>query len=414
MKAGHMVSDSIEKTQKVSASISSNPAETLSPNTFFTTFKKTTIPSIFINTSSSKSKPLKDFTFEDSDNDNTSPTTNTILGKPNNPPPSSLLDLYDPTICYNKFLSYYKLQLLPSPQTIAFFTQFIKSNYPTFFSEQYINLSVQIKNKYNTEEAHIYLPHETSLLPNHSPLPFKNLINFLNIPLKSNYPTNIPSLQTCELFLNQPSIHPTPNPSLTLEYASIPIKIASLNINGLTQPNKKLSILEALNNNSFEILGLSETHLSIKERKFFNNQIPNYTSFWSSYSSPHQAGVGIFIHHKIAKYIACTHNYNSLVIGLDLHFKNLAIHLLQIYVPTQEKKQLRKDIQEHIISLAQNSNYKLIIIGDFNSVPNPRLDRSLAKKFSIPEFQLIKFLYSHQCKDIYYYFFPNTQNFTFQ
>ncbi|CAG8832505.1 30758_t:CDS:2, partial [Gigaspora margarita] len=29
-----------------------------------------------------------DFTFEDSDDNNTSPTTNTILGKPNNPPPS--------------------------------------------------------------------------------------------------------------------------------------------------------------------------------------------------------------------------------------------------------------------------------------------------------------------------------------
>src|SRR5260363_372439 len=95
VKAGHMVSNSIEETQKVSASISSNPAETPSPNTFFTTSKKTTIPSIFINTSSSKSKPLKDFTFEDSENDNTSPSTNTILGKSNNYPPSSLLDLYD-------------------------------------------------------------------------------------------------------------------------------------------------------------------------------------------------------------------------------------------------------------------------------------------------------------------------------
>ena len=53
-------------------------------------------------------------------------------------------------------------------------------------------------------------------------------------------------------------------------------------------------------------------------------------------------------------------------------------------------------------------------MGDFNSVPNPRLDRSPAKKSSIPESQLIKFLHSYQCKDIYRFFFPNTQNFTFQ
>ena len=392
VKAGHTVSESIEGTQKVLAFNSSNPAKTPSPNTFFTKSSKTTIPSIFINTSSSKTKSSKNSISEDSDNDNISPTTNTILGKPNNPPPLSLLDLYDPTTCYNKFLSYYKLQLLPSPQTIASFIQFIKSNYPTFFSDQYIKISIQTKTEHNPKEAHIYLPHETSLLPNHYLLSFKNLLHFQNIPLKSNYFTNIPSLQTCELSLNQPSNHPLSNLSLTPEHASIPIKIASLNINGLTQPNKKLAISETLNNNTFQILGLSETHLSIKEGKFFNNQIPNYTSFWSSYSSPHQAGVGILIHQNIAKHIARSHNYKGHIIGLDLHFKNLAIRLLQIYIPTQEKKQLRKDIQEHIINLSQNPSYKLIIMGDFNSVPNPRLDRLPQKKSSIPESQLIKYL----------------------
>ena len=416
VKAGHTVSDSIEGSQKVSASNSPNPAETPSPNIFFTTSKKATIPSIFINTSPPKSKSFQNSISEDSDNDNLSPTTHTILGKPNNPSPSSLLDLYNPTTCYNKFLSHYKLQLLPSPQTLASFIQFIKLNYPEFFSEQYIKISIQTKSKQNPEEAHIYLPHETSLIPNHSWLSFKNLTNFQNIPLKSNYPisTNIPSLQTCELSLNQSSNYSLLNSSSISEYASISIKIASLNINGLTQPNKKLSISEILNNNSFEILGLSETHFSTKEGKFFNNQIPNYTSFWSSYSSPHQAGVGIFIHHSIAKHIARSHNYKGHIIGLDLHFKNLAIRLLQIYIPTQEKKQLRRDIQEHIISLTQNSKYKLIIMGDFNSVPNPRLDRLPPKKSSIPESQLIKYLQSQQYKDIYRFFFPNIQNFTFK
>ena len=38
----------------------------------------------------------------------------------------------------------------------------------------------------------------------------------------------------------------------------------------------------------------------------------------------------------------------------------------------------------------------------------------VAKKSLIPESQLIKFLYSYHCKDIYCFFFSNTQNFTFQ
>ena len=401
VKAGHTVSDSIEGIQKVLAFNTSNPAETPSPNTFFTTSNKTTILSIFINTTSSKPKPSKDSPFEDSDNDNVSPTTKTILGKPNNPPLSNLLDLYDPNTCYNKFLSFHKLQLLPSPQTLASFIQFIKSNYPNFFSDQYIKISIKTKTKQNPEEAHIYLPHETSLLPNHSLLPFKNLANFSNTPLKSDYSisTNIPSLQTCELSLNQTSNHPILNPSsisdhttpdstllqtlsssLQTEYFSIPIKIASLNINGLRQPNKKLSLSDMLNNNSFDILGLSETHLSTKEGNFFKNQTPNYNSFWSSFTQPHQAGVGIFIYQRIAKHIARTHNYKGHIIGLDLHFKNLQIRLLQIYIPTSEKKQLCKEIQEQIILLTQNPNYKIIIMGDLNGVPNPRSDRLPSKK----------------------------------
>ena len=129
-----------------------------------------------------------------------------------------------------------------------------------------------------------------------------------------------------------------------------------------------------LNNNTYDIFGISEIHMSLKEEKFFNNQINNYISFWSSYSNSYQASVGIFIYKKISKYIARSHNFKGHIIGLDLHFKNTSIRILQIYILTMEKKQLRQEIQEHIISLTQNNTYKIIIMGDFNGVPNSRLD----------------------------------------
>src|SRR5205814_538321 len=72
-----------------------------------------------------------------------------------------------------------------------------------------------------------------------------------------------------------------------------------------------------------------------------------------------------------------------------------------------------KDIQEYLILLLQHLTYKIIIMGDFNGVPNARLDRNPSKKTSIPELQLIKYLISHQYKDIYRHFFPKTKNFTF-
>ena len=170
------------------------------------------------------------------------------------------------------------------------------------------------------------------------------------------------------------------NLSIEIEYTSLSIKIASININSLLQPNKKLTITKALNNNTYDILGISETHLSTKEEKILNNQINNYQSFWSTFSHTHQAGVGIFIHQKISKYIARIHNYKGHIISLDLHFKNSPIRLLQVYIPIQEKKQLCKEIQEYLISLLQYLTYKIIIIGDFNGVLNAQLDQIPPKK----------------------------------
>ena len=189
--------------------------------------------------------------------------------------------------------------------------------------------------------------------------------------------------------------------------------MASININGLSLPYKQLSLLDLINQNKYSIFGISETHLSIKEGRFLNKEIPTYTSFWSSYTNSRQAGVGIFIHHSISKYIARSHNFNGHIVGVDLNFRNNPIRLLQVYFPTAEKKQLRKEVQEEIIKLCLDTTYKIILMGDLNSVPNPRQDRLPPKKSSIPESQLIKFLISQQFKDTYRLFFPKKSKFTF-
>src|SRR6185295_17021625 len=115
-----------------------------------------------------------------------------------------------------------------------------------------------------------------------------------------------------------------------LPIISIPIKIGSLNINGLLQYSKKLSLIDIINQHNFDIFELSETYLTSKERKYINKDLQNYNSFWSSYKNSHQAGVGIFIHNRISKYVARIHNYNGHIIGLNLHFKHNSIHIFQI------------------------------------------------------------------------------------
>ena len=440
VRTEYTASASTEDNYSTSDTISSSPSEVqLSFNTSLsltaTSSNNYPIPEIY-----DESLLEKDFSDEEIEL-----PTNSLSERNYINPNLNLLEIYDPKACYNKFLYYHRLQALPSPQTVGSFLHYIQEYYPMFYSNQYIKISIKPHSRFDHifTEAHIYLPYE-NFIPDHIIFPpFEDLLYYSDVELKSpnnkfqtptftdslffstpnlqhyttlNPNTNTNSISDIQTNMNNPNIPPIPNQTIILEpeYISIPIKIASLNTNGLLQPTKKLLIEETLNQKQYDILGLLETHLTQKDGKFLNNKIKNYTSFWSSFSNPHQAGVGIFIHNKISKYVARIHNFNGHIIGLDLHFKNTPIRLLQIYIPTTEKKQLRKEIQEQIITMCQNTKYRYIIMGDFNSVPNPRIDRSPSKKTSIPETQLIKYLISHQYKDIYRFFFPNSQNFTFQ
>ena len=88
--------------------------------------------------------------------------------------PSTSLESCNLDACYNKFLSFYKLPLLDTPQTIFTFYQYLSLfdfSYPT---------TISIKNDYS--EAYIYLPFESELLPDHQ---YASGHELLSIPLKS-------------------------------------------------------------------------------------------------------------------------------------------------------------------------------------------------------------------------------------
>jgi hypothetical protein len=87
------------------------------------------------------------------------------------------LNSYDLDTCYNKFLQYYQLPLLHLQPTIKTFFQYLQQ-----INSIHLLNSSMITLKADKTEAHIYLPHELTILPNHY-IPFTN--NFLNIPLKS-------------------------------------------------------------------------------------------------------------------------------------------------------------------------------------------------------------------------------------
>ena len=178
---------------------------------------------------------------------------------------STSSDFYDLNTCYNKYLLYHKLPLLKEPQTIQSFYLHL-DNYASHLKKLAIISLTKDK-----KEAHIYLSHDTELLPNHT---FPLSWDTYDISLKSytnSTPTSTPIAEATNN--NSTSL------SSTIEHTSLSIKIGSLNINGLLQSSKKLSLNEMLDVQAFDILGLLETHLSIQETKYFKTQNSNYTSF---------------------------------------------------------------------------------------------------------------------------------------
>src|SRR5260364_243330 len=98
------------------------------------------------------------------------------------------VEIYDPSIYYNKFLYHHRLQSLPSPQIVGSFLTYLQDEYPMFYLQQYIRISIKYSRiDYYFPEAHIYLLHE-HLLPNHFFVPFEDFSLFNNVPLKSSYP----------------------------------------------------------------------------------------------------------------------------------------------------------------------------------------------------------------------------------
>src|SRR5690242_9565081 len=95
---------------------------------------------------------------------------------------STSLDFYDLEICYNKYHTYYKLPLLKELQTINFFKQHLTQN-----NAKHLACYQLITVNSNKTEAHVYLPHESEILPNHNVL---SIYDSYNISLKSQ--TNTP------------------------------------------------------------------------------------------------------------------------------------------------------------------------------------------------------------------------------
>ena len=99
-----------------------------------------------------------------------------------------------------------------------------------------------------------------------------------------------------------------------------PFKIMTQNIQGLNSKAKQDQLLQFLEFNRINIMGLSETKLRDKTGKFVFKNNSNYIAYFhNNKDNINSTGVGLIVSSDYARFITKTEGYKSRVIYLDLY-----------------------------------------------------------------------------------------------
>jgi exonuclease III len=192
--------------------------------------------------------------------------------------------------------------------------------------------------------------------------------------------------------------------------------ISTINVYGLIEATKRNLWFTYLSQSSIDIC----THTETNGKNQLTNkwQIPGYTSWWSNNETQKiGSGIGISIKKHIVDYVYKIQTWLGRIISTDLTFAHhRCLRIISIYYPAtdqQDKKECDKTINL-LIKEANSKQWHIIILGDFNSVPNPHLDKKNITQTNKcqPTSELVKNIMHYQLVDTFHEIFPTTQKFT--
>src|SRR5215216_5859937 len=154
-------------------------------------------------------------------------------------------------------------------------------------------------------------------------------------------------------------------------------KIATHNVRNCISNEKRNQIEQFFSLHNFNILGLSETHLTMQQsysicNKFKSPDLPYKYFLLNENHSQNCQGVSFIVKSSISKYIFNYQGFFDRIIFLNLQMKNRQkLRIIQIYFPTntytapdhQYKLKMQQKILDLIIE-AKSKNYYHIIMED--------------------------------------------------
>ena len=150
-------------------------------------------------------------------------------------------------------------------------------------------------------------------------------------------------------------------------------KMATINIEGLHNPKKRIEVFKNLIKNKYDIIALQETHCTEEVEPQWKEEWPGL-SYWTTGKST-QAGVAFLFNKDLdVKLIDDDPDLQGRILRLTVQINETKIQLVNIYgynaINEQKSEYLFSQMNQHI-----DNEIPPLIFGDFNMVEDPDLDR---------------------------------------
>ena len=150
------------------------------------------------------------------------------------------------------------------------------------------------------------------------------------------------------------------------------LKLISVNVNGLNSPTKRSKIWSQLKNHKADIIFLQETHVKTVHSSLLRCKAIGQEYFASAKEK--KRDVVIYIKNKDIQVLEEIKDPEARFIILKCKLPDESIWLLaNVYAPNLGKTSFFKNLMSTLSDIAETN---IILAGDFNAVPNPKLDKS--------------------------------------
>uniref|UniRef100_A0A803SNV6 Reverse transcriptase domain-containing protein n=1 Tax=Anolis carolinensis TaxID=28377 RepID=A0A803SNV6_ANOCA len=154
------------------------------------------------------------------------------------------------------------------------------------------------------------------------------------------------------------------------------IKCYTNNVNGWNSPCKRKMIMRQIMKGKYDIISIQETHISQRHgAHLVNKSLGN--EFYAS-DIKKKRGVVTYVNNNIPAELRFK-DTEGRAVGVEITIDNQKILICNIYAPNGPKTKFVKYLREQILNTHLEN---VIILGDFNGVIDPKMDKSINKRRS--------------------------------